>query len=569
MKFWRSGLLAVAAAVVLSAQEKTTFSVSMRDGVRLATDVYGADTKVSKPVLLQRTPYNKDNSAAVARRYAAAGYVSVVQDARGAFASQGQYFHHNNDDQDGYDTIEWLTHQLWSNGKVGMWGGSHPGAVQWLAAADRPPGLVVLAPTAASPSLYYTAYVGGALRLALIGGAGPLITKPPSGKSVPPNLIEFYRTRPLTRLDEAIGWEMPWMRGVLEHPWLDGFWSRQHATERTRGLDIAAQHIVGYYDFLCRETVASFQRMRKDSVTERSRHGQQLILGPWDHSTGRTTVLTGSELDFGKEAALDVVEENRQWFDRFLKDSGNSMDFPPVRYFVLGRNEWRKAGNWPPPESVDRSLYLRSSGNANTRAGDGRLNGTPQAKSSIAEFIVDPADPVPADPPGVSPMPRSSMFRPIDRRRIQDRPDVLVYTAAPQTQELIVAGNPRAELYASVDAEDADFAVKLLDVTPNGPAYPVAEGVLRLTHREGDLRSSRVVPGTIYRITVDLGHTAFALAAGHALQLEIAGSYFPVYDRNSHAEEGPFARRESSAKQKIHHSPGHPSRLILPILRTR
>ena len=248
----------------------------MRDGVRLATDIYGADDGVPKPVLLLRTPYDKQGGATTARRYAAAGYVAAVQDSRGAFASEGQYFHHNNDDQDGFDTIEWLARQPWSNGKTGTWGGSHPGAVQWLAAGERPYGLTVIAPTAASASLYYTAYVGGALRLALIGGAGPAITKPPAGKKTPEDLAPFYRTLPLADLDKAIGWDMPWMRGMVTHPWLDGFWTRQHASERVKGLDLPAQHIVGYYAFLCKETVASFQRMRKFSGTERARSWERV-----------------------------------------------------------------------------------------------------------------------------------------------------------------------------------------------------------------------------------------------------------------------------------------------------
>lgn len=562
MRFWRSAALGLLAWMA-PAQE--TFLVPMRDGVGLATDVYGAEAGVRKPVLLLRTPYNKKGGAATARRYAAAGYVAVVQDARGAFASEGQYFHHNNDDQDGFDTIEWLARQPWSNGKTGTWGGSHPGAVQWLAAGERPYGLTVMVPAAASASLYYTAYVGGALRLALIGGAGPAITKPPPGMKPPEDLTPFYRTLPLADLDQAIGWKMPWLRGMVTHPWLDGFWTRQHASERVKGLDLPVQHIVGYYDFLCKETVASFQRMRKYSSTERAKTNQQLILGPWDHGTLGKSVVAG--FDFGEGAKVDVVDENRRWFDRFLKPGGAG-EFPRVRYFVLGRKEWRTAGDWPPPEGVETSLYLHSEGRANTRRGDGRLTGATAAREEAADrFESDPSNPVPVEPPGGEPMPRSSMFRPVERGPIEDRTDVVVYTAAAQKAEMVVAGNPRAELWVSVDAQDADYALKLVDVAPDGKAYPVAEGVLRLTHRDGDAKASRVTPGAVYRITVDLGHTAFALAPGHALRLEIAGSYFPAYDRNSHTGEGPFAKTEKTAIQRIHHGPATASRVVIPVVR--
>jgi hypothetical protein len=247
---------------------KETFLVPMRDGIRLATDVYGAEAGLRKPVLLLRTPYDKSRAESTALRYAAAGYVAVVQDARGAFASEGLYIHHNNDDQDGFDTLEWISQQPWSNGHAGMWGSSHPGAVQWLAAADRSYGLEVIAPTATSSSLYRTAYLGGALRLALIGGAGPLINTPPQGTKPPHDLLPYYLRLPLANLDTSVGWRMAWLRGVLHHPRLDGFWSRQHATPRLEGLDLPAQHIVGYYDFTCRETVDSFQRLRRISATD-------------------------------------------------------------------------------------------------------------------------------------------------------------------------------------------------------------------------------------------------------------------------------------------------------------
>ena len=216
--------------------QKQTFQVPMRDGVHLATDVYGAEQGVRKPVLLLRTPYDKNRSEGTALRQVAAGYVAVVQDARGAFASEGHYIHHNNDDQDGFDTFEWISQQPWSNGHAGMWGSSHPGAVQWLAAAERPYGLEVIAPTAASPSLYRTAYLGGALRLALIGGAGPLIDPPPSGKQTPADLASLYLRLPLADFDTTIGWPMPWLRGLVNHPRLDGFWNRQHATPRVENL---------------------------------------------------------------------------------------------------------------------------------------------------------------------------------------------------------------------------------------------------------------------------------------------------------------------------------------------
>jgi putative CocE/NonD family hydrolase len=558
-------------SAILSAQDaaappKQTFQVPMRDGVHLATDVYGAEPGVRKPVLLLRTPYDKNRAAATALRQVAAGYVAVLQDARGAFASEGHYIHHNNDDQDGFDTLEWISRQPWSNGHAGMWGSSHPGAVQWLAAADRSTGLDVIAPSAASPSLYRTAYLGGALRLALIGGAGPLIDRPPSGLRTPENLAPLYLRQPLADLDNTIGWPMPWLRGVVTHPRLDGFWSRQHATPRVENLDIAAQHIVGYYDFLCRETVASFQRLSRSSATARARMNQQLILGPWDHSTLGKEIEGG--VNFGPEARLDVTAENLQWFDRFLKPSITSKsDFPKVRYFLMGRNTWRTAPDWPPPDAQETAFYLHSEGKANTRKGDGSLTmRSPSATEAQDTFEADPRNPVPVEPPSSDPPSRSSMFRPVDRSALQDRADVLVYTGEPARQELIVAGSPRAELWVSADTPDADWVVKLTIVAPDGTARAVSEGILRSSFRESETNPSLIEPGRIYPMKIDLGHTAFALAPGQFLRVEIAASCFPMYDRNPNTGEGPFAITERQARQSIYHSAQTPSRIILPVL---
>ena len=209
----------------------------------------------------------------------------------------------------------------------------------------------------------------------------------------------------------------------------------------------------------------------------------------------------------------------------------------------------KSAPDWPPAAAVERSIYLR------------------EGKAGADVFVSDPANPVPVEPPGGEPMPRSSMFRPVDRRVLAERADVLVYTSPAQKEELVVAGNPRAELWVSVDARDADFAVKLVDVWPGGAAYPVAEGVLRLTHRDGDAKAAPVTPGAVYKITVDLGHTAFALAPGHALRVEIAGSYFPAYDRNLHTGEGPFSERAVVAKQTVYTGGARASRVVIPVVR--
>ena len=242
--------------------EPHTYAVPMRDGVHLATDVYGAEPGVRKPVLLLRTPYDKRGPKPTAERYATAGYVAILQDARGAYASEGKYLHYNNDDQDGFDTIDWIVQQPWSNGKVGMWGTSHPGEVQWVAAATRHPGLVVIAPVAAASSLYHILYQGGTLLLALIAsGAGLTVNPPPPGITAPKDFTSIHYHLPLSTLDEAIGWPQPWLTSQILHNRPDGYWLRLEAKSQMETLEVASQSIVGYYDLSCGEMVDDFLRL--------------------------------------------------------------------------------------------------------------------------------------------------------------------------------------------------------------------------------------------------------------------------------------------------------------------
>jgi len=535
-----------------------TYKVQMRDGIHLATDVYGSMPNVRLPALLMRTPYNKKGSMATAQRFAAAGYVAVVQDTRGAHASEGKYVHYNNDDQDGFDTVEWIVQQSWSNGKVGMWGSSHPGAVQWVVAADRADGLIAVAPTAAPSSFYHTMYQGGALRLGLTAGAGVSINPPPPGITAPKDLTHLHYHLPLATLDQAIGWSMPWLKGVVMHNREGGFWRRLEATPELEKLQVAAQNIVGYYDLFCSETVENFVRLPA--------HGKkQLILGPWDHGTVGKQVV--ANVDFGPEAKLDIAGENLRWFNRFLRPGKDAEPFPAVRYFLMGDNVWRTANGWPPPDSVNTAFYLHSEGKANTRRGDGKLSTmAPAAAEPDDRFESDPDRPTPSEAADAPQPSRSTPWRPVDRSTIEDRNDVLVYTAATQSEPVSIAGQILADLWVSVDAPDADWTVKLVDVAPNGVARGLAEGIQRSSARDPLKYPSLLQPGQRYRFTVDLGHTAATILPGHALRIELAGSSFPMFDRNLHTGEGPTGTRKQVCVQRVFHTSAAPSRILLPLL---
>jgi putative CocE/NonD family hydrolase len=542
-----------------------TLSLPMRDGVKLATDVYRDDALKRAPVVLMRTPYDRTKQKANAERYAAAGYVVVMQDCRGTRASEGVLAPYNNEGQDGYDTIEWITEQPWCSGRVGMMGGSYVGAVQWQAAVEAPPGLAAIAPQATWSSFYRNLYLGGAVRLSLISGwiAGNT-PKPTGAKPVDMNLALLRL--PLSDVDEAIGWPMPWLDAYLTHPEPNGFWTRLDLTSRLPDLQLPALHVVGYYDFFSRESVDNFVMMQNGARDPATRKQQRLVLGPWDHGTiGKSQV---AEVNFGPEAALDVATIQLDWFDRHLKQypAAVAKPFAPVRYFSMGDNVWRDAQTWPPEGFKDTSYYLHSNGKANTRGGDGRLSkSAPSSDEPSDTFRADPNQPVPACPVTETRPIKAAVWGPVDQKALEDRADVLVYSTGPLEEPLTFAGTITAKLAVSADTPDADWAVKLVDVHPDGVAINLATGILRGRYRNSLLKPELMKPGEVYEITVDLGPCAATLAKGHQLRVDICGSLFPLYDRNPNTAEGIFGSQAAVATEQVHHRPAALSRIILPV----
>ena len=424
-------------------------------------------------------------------------------------------------------------------------GASYVGAVQWQAAAENGSGLAVLAPTATWTSFYRNIYLGGVARLALISQAGASLFGPPKGVSPPTDWAELRCCICLyLAWSKRSGGALPWLSGILAHNRPDGYWKRLDLTRDVEKLSIPAQHVVGYYDFFCREVVSSFQRLR-------SHNNQQLILGPWDHgSIGKSKV---GDVDFGKDAQFDLAQENLLWFDRFLKPTV-SEPFAPVRYFSMGDNRWRTVGTWPPSNAAFTSFYLHSGGAVDRKA--------PSTDERADMFQADPANPVPSVPRSAG----SVIWGPVDQDAGPDREDVLKYTSAVLTEPLSFAGPIRAEIYSSADTPDADWVVKLIDVQPSGFAQNLAVGILRGSFREGESNYALLVPGRVYALNIDLGHAAARLDRNHRLRIELAGSHFPLFDRNTNTGEGPTGSRIAVSHQKILHSHKFRSRLILPVI---
>jgi putative CocE/NonD family hydrolase len=551
--------------VAFAEVEKETIAVPMRDGVKLATDVYCDENVNQAPVILMRTPYDRTKQKGLGERWAKAGFIFVAQDCRGTRESEGVIAPYNNEGQDGFDTIEWIASQSWCSGRVGMTGGSYVGAVQWQAAVEQPPGLVAIAPQATWSSFYRNLYLGGAVRLSLISGWLAGNTPKPEGAN-PADMDEALLRLPLSDVDEAIGWHMPWLDAYLTHPEPNGFWTRLDLTDQLPCLNMPALHVVGYYDFFSRESVGNFLIMRKQAHDPKTREQQRLILGPWDHGTvGKSTV---GEVDFGPEAIVDTFAIQLDWFDRHLKQDPAAIakPFPPVRYFSMGDNVWHDAQTWPPEGFAATSFYLHSDKKANTRSGTGKLNPLPPtAEEPVDTFRADPANPVPACPVTETRPMKAAVWGPVDQSVLEDRDDVLVYTSDAFSEPLSFAGNIEAKLFVSADTPDADWAVKLVDVRPDGFAQSIATGILRGRYRDSLLQPSPLELGKIYEITVDLGPCAATIAPGHRLRVDICGSLFPLYDRNPNTGEGPFGAKTLVSTESVYHAPLKASRIVLPV----
>jgi putative CocE/NonD family hydrolase len=542
--------------------------VPMRDGITLAANINRDPGQIQAlPALLLSTPYDQEGFEGQARILASHGYVAITLDARGRYDSGGEYPMLIGEGRDGFDTIEWIRKQSWCNGKVGMWGGSHMGLAQWMTAAQGA-NIDAMAPRATAGNVYRDFYTGGVFRLAFIRMtySGNLLNPPPD----PDEILDWPKALlhlPLTGLDKAVGRPSPWYMSFLKHNKPDGFWKPMNALSEVEHMDIPMQHIVGYYDFFCRGLVSGFYEMRYHSATAHSRKNQQLILGAWSHISRGAKV---EDMDFSQAAGTvslyrGWVTENLAWFDRFLKGIGTDKPWPPVLYFSMGENRWYEATDWPPSGVRSVPFYLHSGGNANTRKGDGKLERfAPSTSQRPDQFTADPDDPVPTAPGREEIF--IGRFGPFDQQLAQDRDDILVYSTSPLKEPIRIAGPISAELYTSANTPDADWVVKLIDVYPSGFAHPLATGIQRGSARESYLHLSLLEPGKVYRITVDLGHTAALIDRGHKLCVQIQGSNFPVYDRNTNTGEGPTGSRTLVSTETIYHTPEQRSSIWLPLV---
>jgi predicted acyl esterase len=529
---------------VLSLQE--TYFVPMRDGVKLATEVYRNENSPPSPAILLRTPYGRKSLIPkwIIEEFLKKGYVYVSQDMRGRGDSEGESFVFLDDGwgerQDGYDTVEWIARQPWCNGKVGTFGPSAMGIVQNLMAGAKPPNLVCQVIIVAASSLYHEgAFQGGAFRLGLAGGWLKM-------NKFPAKILREFKS----------------------HPNYDNMWELVNSRTKHNIMNVPALHIGGWFDIFQEGTLQSFKG-RQENGAPGARGKQLLVMGPWTHNIGEQP---RGELKFPDAETLYTKLKDKivRFFDYYLKGiDTNITKEKPVEYYLMGDvdekgdwNCWKTADKWP-PTSKNLKFYLRE---------NKILSLEKPSKEEIPDkFIYDPLTPVPTfggcnlnelleGPAG-----------PRDQRKIEERSDVLIWTSDVLDKPLKVVGKIKVILYASSSAKDTDFTAKLTDVYPDGRSILICDGIIRARKRESDRKEVFMEPNKVYKFEIDLWSTAYVFNKGHKIRLAISSSNYPRFDVNPNTGEkfkivNFNVDKYVVAHQTIFHSRKYPSHLILPVL---
>ena len=566
--------------------------VMLRDGTITYADVCRPDADGPFPGLLQRTPYDKSSGMSRtgmldAIRAAMSGYAVVIQDTRGRYSSDGEFYAFADEISDGYDSVEWVASQPWCTGKVGMYGVSYVGATQWLAAKAKPPSLACIAP-GFTASDYHEGWTwqGGAFELGfnLSWTTGALTSdnwENLSSRLFLPvrqldllieardNLTSGYDYMPMREAPEFEGGLAPYYYDWLDHPEYDDYWKGICIEESYPEIAVPAFNTGGWYDIFLGGTITNFAGMRQMGATDEARQGQRLVVGPWVH-TGMPTAVSG-EFGFGTRsgaAAQDLQGQVLRFFDYWLKGEDNGVrDERPVKIFVMGENVWRSEEEWPLERASDVSYYLHSRGKANTLNGDGWLSPDAPGEEVPDVYVYNPIDPVPTRGGGLC---CDQGFVPpgaFDQRLIEARPDVLVYTTPPLENYMEVTGPITVTLYASTSARDTDFTAKLVDVDESGYARNLTDGIIRARYRTRRAPATLIEPGEVYEYKIDLWATSNLFRKGHRIRLEVSSSNFPRFDRNTNTGEPIGADRELvSALQTVYHTSRYSSHVTLPVV---
>lgn len=600
----------VAALLEANAHITQKVMVPMRDGARMAADVYRPRTDEPVPVIFSRTPYNfaswrdgqfSDRTYRRAWEAVRRGYAYVVMNERGRYYSEGRWDILGTPLTDAWDAFEWMQRQSWSNGKVGTLGCSSTAEWQMAAASlDHEAHAAVVA----------QGFGAGVGRIGdwyeqgnwYRGGAEQMLFFPwlygvqqNVRPTFPPNVTQeelarvsryFDLAAEMPRVDwsEALwhlplvdilenvqGNEGPFERMIKRKP-DDPEWYQGGLYHDDMPFDKPAMWFMSWYDVSTGPNLALFNHMVDNAESAEARANQYAVIAPTLHCgfTRATENTVVGDRSVG-DARWDYDALVYGWFDIWLKgqDTRQLLDtLPRVRYYTMGANEWRSADAWPPPSARPVTYYLNSGGNANTRHGDGVLTTTPPEADRPDRFTYDPMDPVMSHGGNVCCTGNAVRAGALDQRQMEEREDVLVYTSEPFEDGVEVTGTIDITLYVSSDVRDTDFTVKLVDVHPDGTAYNLDETIQRARYREGYGKEVFMEEGQLYEIELSPLSTSNWFAPGHRIRIEVSSSNFPRFARNLNTGGSIWDETGGVvAHNAIHHSREYPSRIRLPIVR--
>lgn len=557
------------------------FEVPMPDGVRLSVAVWRPTLPGRKfPVIMIATPYNKlrQEDISAARYFVPRGYVFVAYDTRGRYDSQGSpYLYGPQDGQDLNVMLTWAATQDWSDGKIGMYGGSYRGFIQWEGALQQNLHLTAIIPEASPDDDYDNVYPSGAFQLS---NSLDFLWFCCGARTIEPldaiNWAAWYKHLPIR--DDAKWAGIPntrlWADLVTHsnddsyyHTFVDSPGERIAPGKLGPGkyatVHVPTLNITGWYDQVSQATINNFLGMEKYGPPN-LRNSHKLMVGPWTHA--RRFKAVQGQITFPQQAAIDSDQWKLRWFDHWLKGMHNGIEHePPVLIYVMGANVWREECEWPLERTRYTKYYLHSEGDANTLLGNGRLDTSPPGHEPQDRFTYDPARPVPTLGGNVAMHP--PRVGPYDQTAIELRSDVLVYTSLRLTKDVEVTGPVVLHLFASTDRRDTDFTGKLVDVYPDGYAQILLEGIIRARHRKSFRSETLLKPGKIYDFYIDLWSTSEVFKKGHRIRVEVSSSNFPKYDRNPNTGHRFGQDTEMLvAHQTVYHNATHPSYLMLPII---
>ncbi|MGB9465885.1 MAG: CocE/NonD family hydrolase [Candidatus Acidiferrum sp.] len=549
--------------------------VPMRDGVVLRADVILPIATGRFPTLVYRTPYGKQfalKEGGTFEKAVARGYAVVIQDVRGRYASDGDFLPYQNEGHDGFDTIEWAARQPWSDGNVGTFGLSYPGAVQWLAAVENPPHLKAMVPamTFSTPRNFF--YSGGvfdgswldwiwfniapdARRRKNLPGPQTRKEAAASWKQDHERIQNFLPLRDLPDLKQVAPFYYDW----LSHLPADSWWDWAELRNKYDRVHAAVLNFSGWYDeaYGPDGATTNFNGLLAARRNEKDPRTHTMI-GPWTHG-GQDESKSG-ERDFGPAAPIDYDELILRWMDHYLRGLDNGVDREkPVRLFVMGDNAWRDEDSWPLTRAKETSYFLNADAPASRM---GTLNSALLVPSTrFSEFISDPAHPL-TDP--------YTTYGAHDFRAFPGRDDVLVFDTPALDAGTEVTGPIRAELFVSADVPDFDLWVRLLDVAPDGAAFNLMSpglDVLRASYRNASLKPELLTPGKVYLLNLDRMLTSNVFRAGHRIRVQISAAFSPHFSRNLQTGESEISSSQTRLGHiRIYHDAEHSSRIVLPII---